>query len=89
MEVYQNTLSFLASQDISDSQSRINRTEIIRQGIKTISKFLHHPRRESLQILFARTGVIDFLIMFLFDAKVTLDNNCSMSYFIQLKITPF
>ena len=70
MEVYQNTLSFLASQDTSDSQSRIKRTEIIRQGIETISKFLHHARRENLQILFARSGVIDFLIMFIFDAKV-------------------
>ena len=48
---------------------------IAEKNVETISKFLHHPKRESLQILFARTGVIDFLIMFIFDAKVKLNDN--------------
>ena len=72
MEIYQNTLSLLAGRDISDSpsQKQENRTEIICQGIGTISTFLQHRRGDFLQVLFARSGVVDFLIMFLFDAKV-------------------
>lgn len=75
IEIYQNTLGLLAGQDVPDypeleHQKENNRSEIICLAVKTIATFLIHQRRESLQILFIRTGIVDFLIMLLFDAKV-------------------
>ena len=76
MEIYQNTLGLLASgQDVPDcsefeQEKTSNRSEIICLAVETIARFLIHRRRESLQVLLARTGIVDFLIMLLFDAKV-------------------
>jgi len=75
VEIYQNTLQLLAGQDVPDypelgHQMSNNRTEIICLAVETIATFLIHQRRESLQVLFARTGIVDFLVMLLFDAKV-------------------
>lgn len=75
VEIYQNTLQLLAGQDVPDypefgHEKSNNRSEIICLAVETIATFLIHQRRESLQVLFARTGIVDFLVMLLFDAKV-------------------
>ena len=78
MEVYQNTLGLLASREgaevcedqVDHSQPSANKTELLCLAVETMARFLHHRRRESLQMLLARTGVVDSLIMLLFDAKV-------------------
>ncbi|KAI9560727.1 putative neurobeachin-like protein 1-like isoform X3 [Daphnia sinensis] len=71
MEIYQNTVALLASQEPELLiQISTNRTPILCLAVKSIAQFLRHRRRESLQILLVRTGVVDFLIMLLFDAKL-------------------
>lgn len=72
IEIYLNTLSVLANHEplVQLQNTTSNRTEILCLAVQNVVQFLHHPARESLQVLLARTGLIDSLIMLLFDSKV-------------------
>ncbi|XP_046650912.1 neurobeachin-like protein 1 isoform X2 [Daphnia pulicaria] len=72
MEIYQNTVGLLANQEAELLiQISTNRTPILCLAVQSIVQFVRHRRRESLQILLVRTRVVDFLIMLLFDAKLS------------------
>jgi len=80
MEIYQNTLGLLANNNQQD-ESNSKKTELLCHCIQSIARFLQHRRRDNLQILLARTGIVDFLLMLLFDAKVFL--NIIIHHFIK------
>lgn len=78
MEIYQNTLGLLAGRSIeetSDCLVNINRVELLCLAVQTISRFLHHRRKESLQLLLARAGIMDFMSVLLSDAKVVANHS--------------
>lgn len=82
MDIHQNTLGLLVVRLGACADAAV-------RAVRCVARFLCHRRRQSLQTLLVRTGVVDWLIMLLFDAKVgflsALPVQRSSSLFDELK----